>query len=69
MKKNRGIHDLYAKNAIQADDIVWGRKTDPLSRRGFLRNSGLFAMTSALGASIPFASSNNAFEENEKVKR
>ena len=55
MKKNRGIHDLYAKNAIQADDIVWGRKTDPLSRRGFLRNSGLFAMTSALGASIPFA--------------
>ena len=55
MKKTRGIHNLYAKDEIQADEIAWGRKTDPLSRRGFLRNSGLIAMTSALGASIPFA--------------
>ena len=40
MKKTRGIHNLYAKDEIQADEIAWGRKTDPLSRRGFLRNSG-----------------------------
>ena len=35
--------------------MLWGRKSDPLTRRGFLRKSGLISMGAALGASIPFA--------------
>ncbi len=38
-----------------ADRQLWGRKVDPVSRRGFLRGSGLAAMSAAVGASIPFA--------------
>lgn len=55
MKKQVGLHELYAKDASRADDLVWGRRTDPVSRRGFLRGSGLAAMVAAIGASIPFA--------------
>lgn len=55
MKKKAGLHELYAKDASRADDLVWGRETDPVSRRGFLRGGGLAAMTAVLGASIPFA--------------
>ncbi len=51
----RGIHDLYAKDPARADELLWGRATDPLTRRGFLKGSGLVAMSTALGASIPFA--------------
>lgn len=59
-KKNspdtRGLHALYAENPEQADRLVWGREVDPQSRRGFLKKSGLAAMTAALGAAaIPFA--------------
>lgn len=55
MKKNAGLHELYANDASEADDLVWGRRADPVSRRGFLRGSGLAAMTAVVGASIPFA--------------
>lgn len=55
MKKPIGIHRLYARNPIAADREIWGRLSDPLSRRGFLRGSGLAAMSAALGAAIPFA--------------
>jgi DMSO/TMAO reductase YedYZ molybdopterin-dependent catalytic subunit len=54
-KKERGIHSLYGADPTRADDLVWGRKTDPVSRRGFLKGSGLAAMSAAVGASIPFA--------------
>lgn len=50
-----GIHELYATNQDRADELLWGRRADPLSRRGFLRGSGLAAMSAVLGASIPFA--------------
>nr|MDQ2695204.1 sulfite oxidase [Pseudomonadota bacterium] len=53
-QRQRGIHELYAAGPEQADWLVWGRKTDPVSRRGFLRRSGLLAMTAVLGAHIPF---------------
>ncbi|NNC77725.1 MAG: molybdopterin-dependent oxidoreductase, partial [Woeseiaceae bacterium] len=53
--KKRGIHELYGADPDHADDLVFGRKTDPVSRRGFLRKSGLVAMSAAVGASIPFA--------------
>lgn len=55
MKKKIGIHALYAKDPAAADERLWGRRCDPVTRRGFLRGSGLAAMSAALGASIPFA--------------
>ena len=54
-EKKRGIHELYEADPAVADELVWGRKSDPVSRRGFLKNGGLVAMSSAVGASIPFA--------------
>lgn len=53
--RERGIHELYAIDPQSADELLWGRRSEPLSRRGFLRGSGLTAMSAALGASIPFA--------------
>jgi len=53
--KNRGIHALYAQDPVKADDLVWGRQTDPITRRGFLTQSSLIAMSTAVGAAIPFA--------------
>jgi DMSO/TMAO reductase YedYZ molybdopterin-dependent catalytic subunit len=50
-----GIHELYNANREAADEALWGRRADPLTRRGFLKGSGLAAMSAALGASIPFA--------------
>jgi DMSO/TMAO reductase YedYZ molybdopterin-dependent catalytic subunit len=54
-QKKRGIHELYNEDPIAADELVWGRKSDPLTRRGFLTKGGLAAMSAAVGASIPFA--------------
>lgn len=53
--KEMGIHQLYREDAELADKLIWGRQVDSASRRGFLRKSGLLAMSTALGASIPFA--------------
>ena len=53
--KQIGIHELYRADRDAADEKLWGRKTDPLTRRGFLKGSGLAAMSAAIGASIPFA--------------
>ena len=55
MKRTRGLHELYARDPAGADRLLWGRKSDPLSRRGFLRGAGLAAMSAAIGASIPLA--------------
>ena len=55
MTNKKGLHELYAENPEMADELLWGRKIDQVSRRGFLRGSGLAAMTAVLGASIPFA--------------
>jgi DMSO/TMAO reductase YedYZ molybdopterin-dependent catalytic subunit len=51
----RGIHELYAEDPERADRLLWGRRVDPVSRRGFLRGSGLAAVAAAVGATIPFA--------------
>ena len=55
MTDKKGLHELYAADPAAAEDKLWGRKTDPLTRRGFAKGAGLAAMTAALGASIPFA--------------
>ena len=54
MKKERGIHELYS-DPERADTHLWGRKPDPLTRRGFLNRAGLTAMALAVGSHIPFA--------------
>jgi len=49
------IDTLYTADPIAADRQLWGRETSALSRRGFLKKSGLVAMSTAIGAAIPFA--------------
>ena len=51
----RGMHELYARYGERVDKVVWDRQADPVTRRGFLRGSGLAAMSAALGGAIPFA--------------
>jgi len=53
--KSRGLHELYDSDPVAADKIIWGRTSDPLTRRGFLTKGSLVAMSAAVGASIPFA--------------
>ena len=50
-----GIHALYHADPLEADRQVWGRESASLTRRGFVRNAGLAAMSAALGGAIPFA--------------
>ncbi|MGR9115673.1 MAG: sulfite oxidase [Gammaproteobacteria bacterium] len=54
-KKTTGLFALYRKNPALADKLVWDREVDPVTRRGFLKKSSLLAMSSFVGASIPFA--------------
>ena len=51
----RGIHELYEADPVAADEQLWGRTSNPVTRRGFLTKGGLAAMSAAIGASIPFA--------------
>jgi DMSO/TMAO reductase YedYZ molybdopterin-dependent catalytic subunit len=51
----RGLHELYRQDPERADRLLRGRGSDPISRRGFLKNSGLLAMSGALSAAIPFS--------------
>lgn len=55
MEKNEsGIHELYTDNPQRADQLLWGRRADPLTRRGFLGRSGLAAMSAVIGAKIVY---------------
>ena len=54
-KRALGIHQLYDNDPIKADEIIWGRFSDSVSRRGFLKRTGLTTMAFALGNGIPFA--------------
>ena len=51
----RGIHDLYDDDPLDADEKLWGRRPDPITRRGFLHGAGLAAMGAVLGMNIPYA--------------
>lgn len=55
MTDQKGLHELYSEQPDKADELLWGRKTEKLSRRGFVKGSGLAAMSAVLGASIPMA--------------
>jgi DMSO/TMAO reductase YedYZ molybdopterin-dependent catalytic subunit len=48
----KGIRELYASDPQRADWLLFGRRSDPLTRRGFL--SGLGAMSAVLGAEVVF---------------
>lgn len=52
-KPSQGIHKLYQQDPIKADQRVFGRTTDPVTRRGFL--SGLATMSTLLGSRIVFS--------------
>ena len=52
-RAERGITELYAADPERADASIFGRRVN-VSRRGFLKRSGLAAMSLLLGSSIPF---------------
>ncbi len=52
-KRERGIHETFAQDPERADWEVWGRRTDRVTRRGFV--SGLAAFSAIVGARVPFA--------------
>jgi len=54
-KREIGISELYRKDPIDADKIMWGRESDPKTRRGFLKKGALAFLGSVLGAKIVFA--------------
>lgn len=54
-KQQIGISALYARDPIEADRLVWGRESDPIGRRGFLKSSAALFMGSVLGARIVHA--------------
>ena len=53
-KRERGLWELYTKDPEKADYEIWDRKQKPLSRRGFLKKTGLASMALAIGSQIPF---------------
>ena len=54
-KTFRGIWELYDADPEAADAKIWGRYSEPISRRGFLAGSGRTALAAALGGSIGFS--------------
>ena len=58
MKSNpesEGLHAAYGSDPIAADERIWGRRSDPISRRGFLGKGGLSALAAAVGGKIVFS--------------
>lgn len=52
-----GLHETYENDPIKADLAIFGRESDPVTRRGFLKKSSLLAMAAVVGSNIPFADS------------
>lgn len=52
-KKEVELFELYQKDPVEADRIVFGRVPDK-NRRGFLKGAGLATMAAFLGGYIPF---------------
>lgn len=51
--KEQGLHEAFATDPERADWSVWGRRSHPVTRRGFL--SGLSAFSAVVGARIVYA--------------
>lgn len=56
-KRQLGINELYQKHPEEADKMLWGRESDPESRRGFLKKGALLFMGSVLGGKVVFGDS------------
>lgn len=54
MKKKIGIHEFYAADPRRADELLWGRKSRGVGRRGFLKKSVLAGMGAVLGAEMVY---------------
>jgi len=52
MKKLKGIHEFYLSDPERADRLVFGRVSEPVTRRGFLK--GLGTMSALVGGHIVF---------------
>lgn len=52
-RKERGLWELYEADLEKADAELWSRVPENTSRRSFLKNSGIAALTVALSAPIP----------------
>ena len=52
VKKETGIHELFRSDPERADFLVWGRRSDPLTRRGFIK--GLAGFSGIIGAEVVF---------------
>jgi len=50
-----GLFELYERDPIKADALLWGRVTPLRTRRGFLKGLGSGTISAAIGASIPYA--------------
>ncbi len=54
-RKTVRLNEIYQKDPIAADKMLWDRETSTMNRRGFLKHSGLLSLSATLGISIPFA--------------
>lgn len=54
-KPEIGISELYKKDPIEADRLLWGRESNTRTRRGFLKKGAAAFLGSVLGAKIVFA--------------
>ncbi len=52
-QRERGLHELYREDPLAADWLAFGRRSDPVTRRGFLGGAG--RMAALLGAEVAFA--------------
>ena len=52
MNKEIGIHELYRLDPERAEYLLWGRRSDPVTRRGFIK--GLAGFTGVIGAGIVY---------------
>ena len=52
-RKERGLSELYAADSERADAELFGRRIGA-SRRGFVKGSGLLALSAAIGSAMPF---------------
>ncbi len=52
MEKKRNLLGVD-QDPERADEAISGRKSEPITRRGFLNRAGVTAVTLALGAHIP----------------
>ncbi len=50
--KKHGLHELYAKDPVQADEQVFQRTSNTLTRRGFIK--GLKSLSLLLGAEVVY---------------